>query len=162
MLPCSRGVAARHGDRDFVIVDRASHTYVRGAGLIAIQHHWREADYGALTFGLAYGPEPSACARFRVAGDSKQWGCVTRGLAVSRIFRRGVSAHQCVTAHTCIRSRHGVSTTMSTRQEERWLLPRHQTDYPARDVVSEGKLHARREATFLVLSMLFGVTLTVL
>src|SRR6185312_1878385 len=83
-------------------------------------------------------------------------------LAVSRIFRRGVSAHQCVTAHTCIRSRHGVSTTMATRQEERWLLPRHQTDYPARDVVSEGKLHARREATFLVLSMLFGVTLTVL
>jgi uncharacterized PurR-regulated membrane protein YhhQ (DUF165 family) len=51
---------------------------------------------------------------------------------------------------------------MSTRQEDRWLLPRRQTEYPARDFVSEVKLHARREATFLVLSTLFAVTLTVL
>jgi uncharacterized PurR-regulated membrane protein YhhQ (DUF165 family) len=46
--------------------------------------------------------------------------------------------------------------------EDRWLLPRHQTEYPARDFVSEGTLHARREATFLVLTMLFTVTLSVL
>jgi hypothetical protein len=51
---------------------------------------------------------------------------------------------------------------MSNRQEDRWLLPRRQTEYPARDLVSEVNLHARREATFLVLSTLFTVTLVVL
>jgi uncharacterized PurR-regulated membrane protein YhhQ (DUF165 family) len=51
---------------------------------------------------------------------------------------------------------------MSIGLEDRWLLPRRQTEYPARDVVSEVKLHARREATFLVLSTMFTVSLTVL
>jgi uncharacterized PurR-regulated membrane protein YhhQ (DUF165 family) len=51
---------------------------------------------------------------------------------------------------------------MPTRQHDRWLLPRRQTEYPARNFLSESKLHARREATFLVLSMVFAVALTVL
>jgi len=47
---------------------------------------------------------------------------------------------------------------MST--EARWLLPRQQTEYPARDLVSEAALHGRREATFLVLTtfVILGVT----
>lgn len=40
---------------------------------------------------------------------------------------------------------------MST-QRDRWLLPRHQTEYPTWDLVAEDKLHGRREATFLVLA----------
>ena len=40
---------------------------------------------------------------------------------------------------------------MSTTRD-RWLLPRHQTEYPTWDLVAEEKLHGRREATFLVLS----------
>jgi uncharacterized PurR-regulated membrane protein YhhQ (DUF165 family) len=51
---------------------------------------------------------------------------------------------------------------MSIGMEDRWLHPRRQTEYPARDFVSEVKLHARREATFLVLSTLFTVSLTML
>ena len=42
-------------------------------------------------------------------------------------------------------------------QEDRWLLPRHQTEYPARDLVSEAQLHGRREATSLVLAATFFV-----
>jgi uncharacterized PurR-regulated membrane protein YhhQ (DUF165 family) len=41
---------------------------------------------------------------------------------------------------------------MST--EARWLLPRQQTEYPTKDLVSEAVLHGRREATFLVLTTL--------
>lgn len=40
---------------------------------------------------------------------------------------------------------------MSTTRD-RWLLPRHQTEYPTWDLVAEEKLHGRREATFLVLA----------
>jgi uncharacterized PurR-regulated membrane protein YhhQ (DUF165 family) len=40
---------------------------------------------------------------------------------------------------------------MSATSQDRWLLPRRQTEYPARDLVSEATLHARRETTFLVL-----------
>jgi uncharacterized PurR-regulated membrane protein YhhQ (DUF165 family) len=49
---------------------------------------------------------------------------------------------------------------MST--QDRWLLPRHQTEYPARELVSEGKLHARREATFLTLAAVVLVATTAL
>lgn len=48
---------------------------------------------------------------------------------------------------------------MSTRQEDRWLLPRRQTEYPAREMVAEARLHARREATFLALATLFVASL---
>ncbi len=44
---------------------------------------------------------------------------------------------------------------MST--EARWLLPRQQTEYPAKDLVSEAVLHGRREATFLALTTLVMV-----
>jgi hypothetical protein len=47
---------------------------------------------------------------------------------------------------------------MST--EARWLLPRQQTEYPAKDLVSEAVLHARREATFLVLTTLVLLAVT--
>ncbi len=33
-LPCTDGVTFRHGDRDFLIVDRARRTYLRGSGLL--------------------------------------------------------------------------------------------------------------------------------
>jgi hypothetical protein len=33
-LPCSEGVTFRHGDRDFLIIDRARRTYLRGSGLL--------------------------------------------------------------------------------------------------------------------------------
>lgn len=33
-LPCSDGVTYRHGDRDFLIVDRNRRTYLRGSGLL--------------------------------------------------------------------------------------------------------------------------------
>jgi uncharacterized PurR-regulated membrane protein YhhQ (DUF165 family) len=41
---------------------------------------------------------------------------------------------------------------------DRWLLPRRQTEYPLRDLVSEEKLHARRESTFLALGSLVLAT----
>ena len=50
---------------------------------------------------------------------------------------------------------------MSPRQEDRWLLPRRQTEYPAREMVAEVKLHARREATFLAFATMFVVAVTV-
>jgi hypothetical protein len=33
-LPCSDGVTFRHGDRDFLVVDRTRRTYLRGSGLL--------------------------------------------------------------------------------------------------------------------------------
>jgi hypothetical protein len=47
---------------------------------------------------------------------------------------------------------------MST--EARWLLPRQQTEYPTKDLVSEAALHGRREATFLVLTTLVILAIT--
>ena len=49
---------------------------------------------------------------------------------------------------------------MST--EARWLLPRQQTEYPAKDLVSEVVLHGRREATFLALATLVILATTAL
>lgn len=46
---------------------------------------------------------------------------------------------------------------MSTHSFDRWLLPRHQTEYPGRDVLHEATLHGRREATFLALAAIFLV-----
>lgn len=43
---------------------------------------------------------------------------------------------------------------MSTSSPDRWLLPRRQTEFPLRDLLPEEVLHARREATFLVLAVL--------
>lgn len=51
---------------------------------------------------------------------------------------------------------------MSTRFEDRWLSPRRQTEYPARELVAEGTLHARREATFLALTTTFVASLAAL
>lgn len=52
---------------------------------------------------------------------------------------------------------------MSTNSyDDRWLLPRRQTEYPARDVLPETTVHARREATFLVLAAMFFVATTTL
>jgi uncharacterized PurR-regulated membrane protein YhhQ (DUF165 family) len=45
----------------------------------------------------------------------------------------------------------------TTSHDDRWLLPRRQTEYPARDLLPEELLHARREATFLVLAAIFLV-----
>src|SRR5262245_25949257 len=45
---------------------------------------------------------------------------------------------------------------------DRWLLPRQQTEYPARALLPEALLHGRREATFLVLAALFFVATTAL
>ncbi|HEY8142483.1 MAG TPA: VUT family protein [Kofleriaceae bacterium] len=42
-----------------------------------------------------------------------------------------------------------------TSYRDRWLLPSRQREYPSRRVLSEGHLHARREATFLVLAGTF-------
>jgi uncharacterized PurR-regulated membrane protein YhhQ (DUF165 family) len=51
------------------------------------------------------------------------------------------------------------SEPMSTNSpDDRWLLPRRQTEYPARDVLPEATVHGRREATFLALAALFLVT----
>ena len=47
-----------------------------------------------------------------------------------------------------------------TWDEDRWLLPRRQTEYPTWDLVSEATLHGRREATYLVLATILLVTLT--
>jgi uncharacterized PurR-regulated membrane protein YhhQ (DUF165 family) len=52
--------------------------------------------------------------------------------------------------------------TMSIARKDRWLLPRHQAEYPAWDLLSEETLHGRREATFLVLGAIFVVTATLL
>ena len=51
---------------------------------------------------------------------------------------------------------------MPTSHEDRWLLPRRQTEYPARELVAEETLHGRREATFLVLAAVFVVATTAL
>lgn len=45
----------------------------------------------------------------------------------------------------------------TTSHDDRWLLPRRQTEYPARDLLPEELLHGRREATFLVLVAIFLV-----
>jgi uncharacterized PurR-regulated membrane protein YhhQ (DUF165 family) len=44
---------------------------------------------------------------------------------------------------------------MDDSDQDRWLLPRRQTEYPAWDVISEERLHGRREATFLTLATIF-------
>ena len=44
-LPCSDGVTYRHGDRDFLIIDRIQRTYLRGSGLLPHlirEHHFFE------------------------------------------------------------------------------------------------------------------------
>jgi uncharacterized PurR-regulated membrane protein YhhQ (DUF165 family) len=52
--------------------------------------------------------------------------------------------------------------TMSSSHADRWLLPRHQAEYPARDLLDEETLHGRREASFLLLGAVFLVTTTLL
>jgi uncharacterized PurR-regulated membrane protein YhhQ (DUF165 family) len=42
-----------------------------------------------------------------------------------------------------------------------WLLPSHQLDYPTRDIVAPGALHARRERTFLVLATIVTTTFAI-
>lgn len=50
---------------------------------------------------------------------------------------------------------------MSTNShEDRWLLPRRQTEFPARDLLPEVVLHGRREVTFLGLAALFLVAIS--
>jgi len=44
--------------------------------------------------------------------------------------------------------------------QDRWLLPSQQTEYPGRPLLSETTLHGRREATFLVLAALYFVATT--
>src|SRR5829696_3922156 len=39
--------------------------------------------------------------------------------------------------------------------DDRWLLPRRQTDYPSWDQLPEATVHGRREATYLVLAATF-------
>ncbi len=46
---------------------------------------------------------------------------------------------------------------LAPSSRERWMLPRSQTEYPARPVLDEGTIHARREATFLVLAAMFVI-----
>jgi uncharacterized PurR-regulated membrane protein YhhQ (DUF165 family) len=46
---------------------------------------------------------------------------------------------------------------MNYSNHERWLLPRHQTEYPGRDLLPESTLQARREGTFLWLSAMFFI-----
>src|SRR5258706_10398486 len=55
-----------------------------------------------------------------------------------------------------------VDRTMTSTHEDRWLLPRRQTEYPAWDLISEAKLHGRREATFLALAAIALVSITLL
>jgi hypothetical protein len=45
---------------------------------------------------------------------------------------------------------------MSTTHD-RWMLPRRQTELPTREIVSEERLHGRREATFLSLATLLAI-----
>jgi queuosine precursor transporter len=49
-----------------------------------------------------------------------------------------------------------------TTKRDRWLLPNRQREYPSRRVLSEEHLHARREATFLVLAGTFLVAAALL
>jgi uncharacterized integral membrane protein (TIGR00697 family) len=49
-----------------------------------------------------------------------------------------------------------------TTKHDRWLLPSRQREYPSRRVLSEGQLHARREATFLWLAGCFLMAVAVL
>ena len=52
---------------------------------------------------------------------------------------------------------------MSTNSnDDRWLLPRRQTEFPARELLAEETLNGRREATFLVLAALFFVATSAL
>jgi uncharacterized PurR-regulated membrane protein YhhQ (DUF165 family) len=51
---------------------------------------------------------------------------------------------------------------MTIPHDDRWLLPRRQSEVPGWDLVAEETLHARREATFLWLSALFVGTSVVL
>jgi uncharacterized PurR-regulated membrane protein YhhQ (DUF165 family) len=44
---------------------------------------------------------------------------------------------------------------LAERSPQRWLLPRSQTEYPARPLLDEATIHARRETTFLVLASIF-------
>src|SRR5688500_15015545 len=44
-----------------------------------------------------------------------------------------------------------------TSYRDRWLLPSRQREYPSKRVLSEERMHARREATFLVLAGTFLV-----
>lgn len=53
-------------------------------------------------------------------------------------------------------------TRMVTPHEDRWLLPRRQTEYPTRELISETRLHGRREATFLALATISVVAITAL
>lgn len=46
---------------------------------------------------------------------------------------------------------------MPTHAVDRWLLPKHQTEYPGHDVLHEATAHGRREATFLALAAIFLV-----
>lgn len=50
----------------------------------------------------------------------------------------------------------------TTSHDDRWLLPRRQTEYPARELLPEEMLHGRREATFLTLAAIFLVATTAL
>jgi uncharacterized PurR-regulated membrane protein YhhQ (DUF165 family) len=52
--------------------------------------------------------------------------------------------------------------TMSISQDDRWLLPSCQSEYPTWDLLAEERLHGRREATFLVLGAMVLVTTTLL
>lgn len=47
---------------------------------------------------------------------------------------------------------------MSNNSHDRWLLPRRQTELPARGLLPEETLHHRRELTFLALAALFLTT----
>jgi uncharacterized PurR-regulated membrane protein YhhQ (DUF165 family) len=51
---------------------------------------------------------------------------------------------------------------MSNVQNDRWLLPRRQTEVPTWDLLSETTLHGRREATYLVLAAMYLVSTTAL
>jgi uncharacterized PurR-regulated membrane protein YhhQ (DUF165 family) len=46
---------------------------------------------------------------------------------------------------------------MTYSNQDRWLLPRRQTEYPGRDLLPEETLHGRREGTFLVLAAMFFI-----
>jgi uncharacterized PurR-regulated membrane protein YhhQ (DUF165 family) len=71
--------------------------------------------------------------------------------------QRGLLSYRC----TC-RIEIERSEAMNNSTSDRWLLPRHQTEYPARVLLSEATLHGRREATFLALAAMFLVATTVL
>jgi hypothetical protein len=59
-LPCTGDVTFRHGDRDFLVIDRRTRTYLRGPGLLP--HLIREHHF----FGGAHSPyrlDPERAAR---------------------------------------------------------------------------------------------------